>query len=106
MNARVLIAVLLLGALAAGVRSEPAPPADTYVWRLPRGVPHPKVPADNPMSEAKVRLASYAPRLGETFPLQSELDDRLVQLAGIEADLANTEGTVGNVELSPTKAAA
>jgi cytochrome c peroxidase len=56
MNARVLIAVLLLGALAAGVRSEPAPPADTYVWRLPRGVPHPKVPADNPMSEAKVRL--------------------------------------------------
>ena len=56
MNARVLIAVLLLGALAAGVRSEPSSPADTYVWRLPRGVPHPKVPADNPMSEAKVRL--------------------------------------------------
>lgn len=56
MQTRVLLAVLLLGALAGGVRSEPASPADTYAWRLPRGVPRPKVPADNPMSEAKVRL--------------------------------------------------
>ncbi len=56
MPARVLVAVVLLGALAGSVRSELAPPADTYVWQLPRGVPRPKVPADNPMSEAKVRL--------------------------------------------------
>src|SRR6267143_3127624 len=27
-----------------------------YVWRLPRGFPTPAVPADNPMSEAKVAL--------------------------------------------------
>ena len=31
------------------------------------------------------------PRLGETFPLQGELDDKLAQLADIEADLASTE---------------
>ena len=43
--------------------------------------------------DAKARLAGYQPRLGETFPLQGELDDRLAQLAEIEADLASTEGT-------------
>ena len=44
--------------------------------------------------EAKARLAGYQPRLGETFPLQGELDDRLAQLAGIEADLACPEAVV------------
>jgi len=42
--------------------------------------------------EAATRLAVYEPRLGETFPLQAELDDRLARLAEIEADLARTEG--------------
>ena len=56
--------------------------------------------------DAKVRLAGYAPRLDEAFPLQGELDDRLAQLAGIEAELANTEGTVGKVDPAPTKVAA
>ncbi len=41
------------------------------------------------------------PRLGETFPLQGELDDKLAQLAEIEADLAGTEG-VGQREPSGT----
>jgi hypothetical protein len=36
-------------------------------------------------------LTGYEPRLGETFPLQGELDDRLAQLADIEADLARPE---------------
>lgn len=31
-------------------------PSKTYLWRLPRGLPTPAVPADNPMSEAKVAL--------------------------------------------------
>jgi cytochrome c peroxidase len=30
--------------------------ADGYAWRLPRGFPEPAVPADNPMTEAKVAL--------------------------------------------------
>lgn len=30
--------------------------AEDFVWDLPQGFPKPRVPADNPMSEAKVRL--------------------------------------------------
>jgi cytochrome c peroxidase len=30
-----------------------------YQWDLPKGFPKPRVPADNPMSEAKVRLGRY-----------------------------------------------
>jgi hypothetical protein len=41
--------------------------------------------------EAQARLAGYTPRLGETFPLQGELEDKLGQLAEIESDLAQTE---------------
>ncbi|HMC82332.1 MAG TPA: cytochrome c peroxidase, partial [Candidatus Polarisedimenticolia bacterium] len=36
--------------------SEPPPASPSYPWRLPRGFPVPRVPADNPMSEAKVEL--------------------------------------------------
>jgi N12 class adenine-specific DNA methylase/adenine-specific DNA methylase len=50
------------------------------------------------VTDAKARLAGYAPRLGETFPLQGELDARLAQLAEIEADLARTEGVVSEGE--------
>jgi hypothetical protein len=46
------------------------------------------------ITDAKVRLAGYEPRLGEAFPLQGELDAKLGQLAEIEADLASTEGVV------------
>jgi hypothetical protein len=55
------------------------------------------------VAEAKTRLAGYEPRLGETFPLQGELDDRLAQLAEIEADLASTEG-VANRSAQPKAA--
>jgi hypothetical protein len=55
---------------------------------------------------AKTRLAGYDPRLGEAFPLQGELDDKLAQLAAIEADLANTEGIPDEAEPAPIKAAA
>ena len=43
--------------------------ADTYTWRLPRGFPAPAVPADNPMSEAKVALGErlfFEPQLSVT----------------------------------------
>ncbi len=46
------------------------------------------------VTDAKVRLAGYEPRLGEAFPLQGELDGKLGQLAEIEADLASSEGVV------------
>ena len=44
--------------------------------------------------DAKARLAGFEPRLGETFPLHGELNDKLAQLAEIEADLAGTESSV------------
>ena len=34
--------------------------------------------------------------MGETFPLQSELDGKLAQLAEIKAALAGTEGIVNS----------
>jgi len=43
--------------------------AEPYRWQLPPGFPEPKVPADNPMSEAKVqlgRLLFYDVRLSST----------------------------------------
>ena len=48
------------------------------------------------VTDAKTRLAGYEPRLGETFPLQGELDGKLFQIADIEADLAGTEGLVND----------
>ena len=59
------------GALAAtteaGVAAAPSP--TSYVWQLPRGFPTPSVPADNPMSAAKVALGRrlfFDPRLSVT----------------------------------------
>lgn len=46
--------LLIAGAMAAAFASEGA-----YEWRLPKGFPKPRVPADNPMSEVKARLGRY-----------------------------------------------
>lgn len=62
---------IALRATPAGPEDAGAPPAalDTpsaWEWRLPRGFPVPRVPPDNPMSEAKVDLGRrlfYDPRL-------------------------------------------
>jgi len=32
--------------------------ADEYQWKLPKGFPKPRVPADNPMTPAKVYLGT------------------------------------------------
>jgi cytochrome c peroxidase len=62
----------LAAALAVGSILTPAPleAADfSYRWQLPRGFPQPAVPADNPMSDAKVALGRrlfFEPRLSVT----------------------------------------
>nr|MDA8250666.1 lactate dehydrogenase [Rhodospirillales bacterium] len=58
------------------------------------------------VTDAKARLAGYAPRLGEAFPLQGELDAKLAQLAEIEADLASTEGIIDDTVPEGLRAAA
>ncbi len=59
MRLRLIIALLVF--LPAGhwaVSAEPDSAAG-YEWNLPRGFPKPYVPADNPMSAAKVELGRY-----------------------------------------------
>jgi len=46
--------------------------------------------------DAIARLAGYEPRLGEPFPLQGELDEKLMRMAELEADLAKTESVLAN----------
>jgi cytochrome c peroxidase len=52
---RLLIACALGAAVASGFQHLRAS-EDAYHWDLPKGFPKPRVPAENPMSEAKVRL--------------------------------------------------
>ena len=49
-------ALLLLAPLALFAQSTASP---QYQWNLPKGFPKPYVPADNPMTEAKVELGRY-----------------------------------------------
>lgn len=47
------------GAEAPDAGMPAAPDAGGYAWQLPAGFPRPVVPADNPMSEAKVELGRH-----------------------------------------------
>jgi cytochrome c peroxidase len=56
-------------AVATSDSTQPATAGSTYDWHLPRGFPTPAVPADNPMSAAKVALGQRLfsePRLSIT----------------------------------------
>jgi cytochrome c peroxidase len=53
MRARLIFALIL--STVAGPRAFSA----EYQWNLPKGFPKPYVPADNPMSEAKIELGRY-----------------------------------------------
>ena len=67
LRASVHIAAAVLGVAAMSL-SAPVPAAE-YAWQLPRGFPEPAVPADNPMSAAKVELGARLfadPRLSVT----------------------------------------
>lgn len=62
--------VLAVGAMHAVSSAETTPAA--YVWRIPAWLPPPFVPADNPMSQAKVELGRhlfYDKRLSRDGPI-------------------------------------
>src|SRR5262249_7961384 len=66
---RLALRRLALAALALAAAAGAGAGADEYVWPLPRGFPVPAVPADTPMSDAKVRLGAalfFDPRLSVT----------------------------------------
>jgi cytochrome c peroxidase len=52
-----IFTLLLLALFDRGAAS--AEPDAAYVWNLPKGFPKPYVPADNPMTAAKVELGRY-----------------------------------------------
>ena len=54
-----LAIALLLGATLAGTAQPPESRGEGYQWVLPKGLPKPHVPANNPMSAAKVELGRY-----------------------------------------------
>jgi cytochrome c peroxidase len=59
-----LVKTALFTAFACGISFSVAfgaPPdsGGSYVWSLPKGVPKPRVPADNPMTVAKVELGRH-----------------------------------------------
>lgn len=61
--------LLVACAAAAGTHAADAPSSAAFEWRLPPGFPRPAVPADNPMSAAKVHLGRrlfYDTRLSGT----------------------------------------
>ena len=56
MRAAARVLAIVFGCWVGIARSDPGEGAAQYAWRLPPGFPTPAVPADNPMSEAKVAL--------------------------------------------------
>ncbi|MEE8137863.1 MAG: MbnH family di-heme enzyme [Thermoanaerobaculia bacterium] len=57
-----LAAILFFACPAAGpprLSSEAVPVASRFEWQLPAGFPEPRVPADNPMTDAKVKLGRH-----------------------------------------------
>ena len=51
-------AVFVVFACSVALERSPAP-TSSYVWNLPKGFPKPRVPADNPMTAAKVELGRH-----------------------------------------------
>src|SRR5262249_37682551 len=53
------IGVLVCGVVARRAVSAEPETNSAYAWNLPKGFPRPYVPADNPMTVAKVELGRY-----------------------------------------------
>src|SRR5688572_13369303 len=54
-----LILIVATAGLLFSMKALPSQQATTYAWKLPPGFPMPRIPADNPMSAAKVELGRY-----------------------------------------------
>ena len=103
------VACLAWCALALGGALAQEPQHADYVWRLPRGFPTPAVPADNPMSEAKVALGRrlfFERRLSVTGrsscaschdPARSFSDGRAVAVGATGAALPHSAMALVNV---------
>ena len=101
---------MLLVALTAGATASPAADSSAdYRWTLPRGFPTPAVPADNPMSAAKVALGRrlfFETRLSVTGayscaschdPARAFTDGRALALGATGQPTANGAMSLANV---------
>ena len=59
MTRRSFVCVVALWSAGLSIISGRADTVPPYVWSLPRNFPQPRVPATNPMSEAKAQLGRY-----------------------------------------------
>src|SRR5437016_1046167 len=59
MMSRSFLVTGLAATLSLACPGEGASGEQSYQWTLPKGFPTPRIPADNPMSEAKVRLGRF-----------------------------------------------
>ena len=103
------LAALATVTLACVTLADAAATASPYDWQLPRGFPTPAVPADNPMSDAKVALGRrlfFEPRLSLTGryscaschdPTRSFSDGRAVALGATGAALPHNAMALVNV---------
>ena len=103
---------MLLGALLAVAATARAGPPAAYAWQLPRGFPPPAVPADDPMSQAKVDLGRrlfFDPRLSVTGryscaschqPARAFSDGRALALGATGATLPHNALALVNVAYS------
>lgn len=91
----------LFAALAScgdDARDEGGPAAPAYAWQLPAGFPEPAVPADNPMSEAKVELGRrlfYDKRMSANGTMACATCHE--QALGFSDGLALPEGSTGQI---------
>jgi cytochrome c peroxidase len=59
MRVFVAFAFCAFAAQTTGLAAAAASSGDTWTWNLPKGFPRPRVPADNPMTAAKVELGRH-----------------------------------------------
>jgi cytochrome c peroxidase len=102
-------------ALAAALSSAAAAAAEQFEWRLPLGFPLPSVPADNPMSDAKVALGRELfadPRLSVTGkhscqschdPARAFTDGRSVSRGALGEELPLNAPTLLNAVYNPSQ---
>ena len=106
-----VVAIVAAGLASVGVCNPAA--GEEYAWHLPPGFPRPVVPADNPMSAAKVALGCrlfFEPRLSVTgtyscsschAPQRAFTDGRAKAVGATGVELTRGAMTLTNVAYSP-----
>jgi cytochrome c peroxidase len=108
-----IVATTLASTWCASIGFCDSTPGEEYAWHLPPGFPRPVVPADNPMSAAKVALGCrlfFEPRLSVTGtyscaschePQRAFTDGRAKAVGATGAEMTRGAMSLTNVAYSP-----